>query len=101
MGPISNEQRNELVSRSPYQGQYEQLIDRESAYEQLKKRAEQEVQDAAESTANKRIDAKPARRSNRQTATEAMIKSAARSIGSQIGRQLIRGIMGSLLGRKR
>uniref|UniRef100_UPI003AF671EE helicase HerA-like domain-containing protein n=1 Tax=Thiolapillus sp. TaxID=2017437 RepID=UPI003AF671EE len=38
------------------------------------------------------------RGSRRQSVGEALIKSAARSIGSQIGRQLIRGIMGSLLG---
>jgi hypothetical protein len=30
-----------------------------------------------------------------------MVKSAARSIGSQIGRNLIRGVLGSLLGGKR
>lgn len=30
-----------------------------------------------------------------------MVKSAARSIGSTIGRQLIRGVLGSLLGGRR
>jgi DNA helicase HerA-like ATPase len=99
MGPINAAKRTEILSRSPYKGRYDQLVDRESAYEQLKKRAEQEVVKAA---ANKPArSSKPAKRSNRQSTTEAFIKSAARSIGSQIGRQLIRGIMGSLLGGKR
>jgi len=32
---------------------------------------------------------------------EAMSKSAARSIGSELGRQVLRGILGSVLGGKR
>jgi hypothetical protein len=32
---------------------------------------------------------------------EALVKSAARSIGSQLGRQIIRGVLGSLFGGKR
>jgi len=32
---------------------------------------------------------------------KAMMKSAARAIGSQIGRQIIRGVLGSLLGGRR
>ena len=32
---------------------------------------------------------------------EAMAKSAARTVGSQVGRELIRGVLGSLLGGKR
>jgi hypothetical protein len=30
-----------------------------------------------------------------------MAKSAARTVGSQVGRELIRGVLGSLLGGKR
>ncbi len=40
-------------------------------------------------------------RYKRQTATEALIKSAARSIGTQVGRRVIRGILGSLFGGRR
>ncbi|MGD8846285.1 MAG: DUF853 family protein, partial [Desulfobacteraceae bacterium] len=36
----------------------------------------------------------------RQSAGEAMLKSAARAIGSQIGRQIIRGALGSIFGRR-
>jgi hypothetical protein len=43
----------------------------------------------------------PIRASNRQTAGEALLTSAARAIGSTVGRQIIRGIMGSLLGGRR
>jgi hypothetical protein len=37
--------------------------------------------------------------SRRQSAGEAMVKSAARAIGSEVGRQIMRGVLGSLLGR--
>ncbi len=95
MGPISEVQRNEFISRSPLQGKYEQEIDRESAYELLKQRAEQLAEQQQD-------EPKKSKRSRgRQSVGEAMLKSAARSIGSQLGRQIIRGILGSLLGGRR
>jgi len=36
--------------------------------------------------------------SRRQSAGEAMVKSAARAIGSEVGRRIIRGMLGSILG---
>lgn len=102
IGPMSDTERQEQISRSPYRGRYDKTLDRESAYEMLIKRAEQnaakeeavEREEAAREAAEE--SAKPARRSNRQSPTEAFIKSAARSIGSQLGRRVIRGILGSL-----
>lgn len=38
----------------------------------------------------------PARRSNRQTAGEAFTKSMLRSVGSTLGRELLRGVLGSI-----
>jgi len=104
IGPITDEQRQTLISRSLFQGKYEQDIDRESAYELLKQRAEeqlkqQELEQEKQDTEEKE---KPKKRSsNRQSVAEAMFKSVARSIGSQLGRQIIRGILGSLgLGKR-
>ena len=34
----------------------------------------------------------------RQSAGEALVKSAARAVGSEVGRQIIRGVLGSILG---
>jgi uncharacterized protein len=36
----------------------------------------------------------------KDTVVEAMVKSAARTMGSTVGRELIRGVLGSLLKRK-
>ncbi|MFK5950451.1 MAG: DUF853 family protein [Methylococcales bacterium] len=99
MGPVTQGERDEIISRSPYKDRYDQDIDRESAYEILKKRVEQaeiEEQQLAKAKSHTR-----SRSGGRQSAGEAMLKSAARSIGSQIGRQIIRGIMGSLFGGRR
>ena len=38
--------------------------------------------------------------SKRDSPVQAMVKSAARSIGSQVGREIIRGVMGSILKRR-
>jgi hypothetical protein len=34
------------------------------------------------------------------SALQAMVKNAARSIGSQVGREIVRGVLGSILRRK-
>ena len=66
-------------------------------------RAEQRAMDeraAAEAEARAKQEAReaaPARRSNRQGIGEAMLKSAARAVGSSLGRKFVRGILGSLL----
>ena len=97
IGPITDAERHALVSRSPLSGRYEEVVDRESAYERLKQRAEAEVDERQDTKKAK----KKGRSYQRQGVGEAMFKSAARSIGSQIGRQLIRGLLGSLLGGRR
>ncbi len=115
IGPLSPEERDEILGRSPLKGRYETAIDRESAYELLKQRAADEARlaatEQAEAEAEKarikaqkeadklaRRNAPRGRRSNRQGVGEAMMKSVARSVGSSLGRRLVRGILGSLLG---
>jgi DNA helicase HerA-like ATPase len=107
IGPLTDAERNEYLSRSPYRGRYDQVIDRESAYEMLKQKAQQQAQAAAASAEEDirvkqqaKEKAAATRRSTRQTPLEAMVTSAARSVGSQVGRQIMRGIMGSLFGRR-
>ena len=111
IGPASAEERAAMRARSPINGRYEEMIDRESAYELLKARAEDEQHRAAAARAEQqqsRASSPPAARSRRapgrprDSMAEAVMKSAARSvssaIGGAIGRRLVRGILGSLLG---
>jgi len=102
IGPVSEQQRNELISRSPYKGRYEQALDRDSAYEMLKKKTERQAQVESDLKEIKASSSTASRRSSgRQSAGEALLSSAARSIGSAVGRQIVRGVLGSLLGGRR
>jgi hypothetical protein len=82
-------------------GHYEKTVDRESAYEKLKAKAEQMKMESQEEAGQKRRAAEP--KSQTEQLLGAAVKSAAHAIGSQLGRQIIRGVLGSILGggRKR
>ena len=109
IGPVDDATRQTLIKRSPLYARYAEEIDRESAFELLKQRAqekeaklhEQAQQAAAEKQAER--EAAAARRSSggrsRQSFADAMMKSALRSVGSTLGRRIARGILGSLLGK--
>ena len=107
IGPATAEERQTVMSRSPVGGRYDQPVDRESAYEVLRQRAERVAADAAAAQEAARAPEEAAAADGgsrsggrqRQSPLEAMVTSAARSIGSQIGRQLLRGVLGSLTRR--
>ena len=110
IGPITPEQRQRLMQNSLVAGQYEQAVDRESAFEILAKKtqekAEQQAQIEAQEQAAKQEadDAKAQRAAARapDTVWESIGKSVARSasssIGRQIGNSIVRGVLGSILG---
>lgn len=99
IGPLTDVERKTHLSRSPYKGRYDEVVDRESAYEMLKEKAEKKAAAAEAQTATSKSSSGK-KRSTRQSPMEAMISSAARSMGNQIGRQIMRGILGSLFGRR-
>ncbi|OIP18009.1 MAG: ATP-binding protein [Betaproteobacteria bacterium CG2_30_59_46] len=116
LGPITPAQRQALIQSSLVAGVYEKGVDRESAYEVLKARAEQSAQAQAHSQAQAQTKTAPQAGSGgvggvlggillgtgrRQGMIEAMAKSAVRTIGAQVGRQILRGIMGSILGGRK
>ena len=109
IGPANDEERRQTIENSVLYGHYEKQIDRESAYEILKGRAEQTAASAQKPTAGKQSDAgigladillgsTGPRGGRRQGVLESAAKSAASTIGREVGRQLIRGVLGSLLG---
>ena len=109
IGPITDDERAQLIQSSDVYGHYEKAVDRESAYEKLKGRTEAKPAQPAES-ANPLHDplhdilfGKTGPRGGRQSQgiIEAVTKSAARSIGSELGRQVLRGVLGSILGGKK
>jgi hypothetical protein len=111
IGPITTDERTASIKRSLVAGIYEQVVDRESAYEVLKARREQPSAATQPSPAPASTPASAGSvlndvlgsvfgggNSRRQSAGEAMVKSAARAVGSEMGRQIIRGVLGSILG---
>jgi uncharacterized protein len=93
--PLGPGEMDAVVKGSVLFGTYEKTVDRESAYERLMAKAGQaagEEHPAAE---------KKESQSQAVVLIGALAKSAAHAIGSQIGRQLIRGVLGSLFGKKR
>jgi len=92
MGPAILKERKAILDASAFGGKYDTAIDRESAHEILLARAEQRVKDEAPAVEKKKTKGR-----SRQGVMETLAKSVARSIGSTLGRQIIRGILGSIV----
>lgn len=128
IGPVTAEERATLIKRSIVAGIYDTLEDRESAYEKLVGRVDARLDKAAETAAPTSTatgaaaseataeepgffskvggmigDVMSSKNSpqGRQTMGEAAMKSAARAMGSEVGRRVIRGVLGSIFGGKR
>jgi uncharacterized protein len=109
VGPASDAERSSIIKASLIFGHYENAVDRESAYEKLKGRAENTPAQAEQGQGfdwgglfggNANQDKKnPGRQPD--TLIETVAKTAARTIGSELGRQIIRGVLGSILGGKK
>jgi len=114
MGPATPDERRIVLDASPVANVYEQTVERESAYEKLKARA------AASSAPAQSGGAAPSPAGGgwmdsvkdslgglisgsgrKDSLVEAMAKSAVRTVGSSVGREIVRGVLGSLLGSRR
>ena len=98
IGPADDAERARVVAASPLGARYAVAVDRESAHEVLKARAERAAAEKAREAHGQESGRKPS--SSRQGYVEATLKSALRSLGSQLGgrlgRELMRGVLGSL-----
>jgi uncharacterized protein len=130
IGPITPEQRKALLAGSLVAGVYEKTLDRESAFEMLKGRAVNSADTAQEMQKQIPASAAPTpaapaagstgagggllgglsdmifgstgpRGGKRAGLAEAAATSAVRSVGSAVGREIVRGVLGSLLGGSR
>ncbi|MGZ5182944.1 MAG: helicase HerA-like domain-containing protein [Ramlibacter sp.] len=106
IGPITPDERKAVMARSLVAGVYEKTVDRESAYEMLTARAAAAPASQAAERAQQGqnggglgglVEGVFGAGRGRDTAVQSMVKSAVRSIGSSVGRELVRGILGSLL----
>jgi uncharacterized protein len=91
--PLTAAERSAVIRQSALFGHYEKAVDRESAYEMLKARAPE-----APAETRPRTSAEPSWQAGAGDLLETLGKSAARTIGSTVGREIIRGVLGSLFG---
>ena len=114
LGPLGDAERKAAIAASPLAGHYEKQVDRESAYEKLSARAQQVAQEKQAQSqqapqpkesnlASDILFGKTGPRGGKQSQglIEAMAKSAARTVGSQVGREIIRGVLGSIFRGRR
>ncbi|HEX7123671.1 MAG TPA: helicase HerA-like domain-containing protein [Gemmatimonadaceae bacterium] len=111
IGPITPEQRRALIDGSVVAGAYEKEVDRESALEMLRARAEASITGAPASVPPAAavlsglggliFGTTGPRGGKHEGLVDVMAKSAARSAGSALSRTLLRGVLGSLMGGAR
>ena len=113
IGSLSPEERAAVRSRSPLGGKYDTRVNRESAFEILSKRMEPAPAEPAPPAPAGRTQSggKPKEggvigdllwgTKRRQGMVETLGKQVVRSVGSGLGRQIVRGILGSIFGGSR
>jgi hypothetical protein len=110
MGPVAAADLDRAVQSSPLHERYAQAVDRGSAYEKLTA-AERAAKGPEEAAAPARTERERAPRDKAGKAEEkhsvvqqvvgsSMFKSLARSVGSQVGREITRSLFGTARRRR-
>ncbi|WP_346839646.1 helicase HerA-like domain-containing protein [Microbulbifer sp. SAOS-129_SWC] len=93
LAPLSASERQQLLQDSALAAKYRQSLDRESAYEQLQQRRRNMPPTATEHSTSRRADT--------TSEFDRALGKMANSFGRQLGRELVRGLLGALSGRRR
>lgn len=103
IGTLSDSELSSLIKSSFQYGRYEKTVNRESAHEILMKRFKDEESAIEQQNLAKSKSKEPQNQALKMGGdlVEAMAKSAVRSVGYSLGRQILRGVMGSILGGKK
>lgn len=115
LGPITEAERQAVIAASPVAGLYEQVVDRNSAFETLARRADEAARaaekseeaeqeqpmmareyNAARRFTGGRVSRSTSKRRRGDSVGEAFAKSFARSLGTRSGKALVRGVLGGL-----
>ncbi len=113
IGPATDNERAAVIRSSVINGVYEKFIDRQSAYEILKEKADQMALAAEEAEKQQKAEEESfdwggvlgkkttkARGRPKDSVIESAAKSLARAAGTSLGRSIVRGILGTILGKK-
>jgi hypothetical protein len=101
---VTAQERDDIVASSPLGSTYGYTLDRESAFEQLRRREAElgslRQQGTDWSGGEARRGTGRRKGHSRQTTSESLARSLVRSFGSSLGRSIVRGILGSITGRR-
>ncbi len=125
IGPITADERQAVLNASLVKGHYEQIVDRQSAYETLKAKADAQTT-APPASPGARVPQAPMpmpqsqgggsltdslgglifgttgpRGGRHEGILESAARSAARSMGSGMARTILRGVLGGIMGGRR
>lgn len=117
IGPISPEERSSIIRHSIIAGVYEKDVDRESAFEILQTRINDQVQQnkaeieriarEKEEAERIKIEAREEKQRSKTTdtgllgdLTKVVGRTVTQQVGGQLGRALVRGLLGGLFGGK-
>ena len=111
IGSITPDERKAVMARSPVKSVYDNSVDRASAYEKLAGRAAASAGAAPAGTPvagggfmdslKGSLGGLMTGSGRKDSLIEAMAKSAVRTMGSSVGREIVRGVLGSLMGGRR
>ncbi|RAU30368.1 DUF853 domain-containing protein [Pantoea sp. RIT413] len=113
MGPLTQDERNDLINHSPLYGKYDDEVDRESAFERLQQGIATAPQQSAAPDvkgADVKVDSGIlgglkdilfGTTGPRGGKRDGVVQSVARSAARQVTSQIVRGMLGSLLGGRR
>lgn len=114
MGPITETERTQVRAGSPVGSRYDTAINRESAAELLAQRAQKTVEQAQAPAARSREQDEAQEggfgqaikdaifgTKRRQGMIETMAKQTTRTVGTKLGNQIVRGLLGGIFGGKR
>ena len=108
MDILTNDELNEIISKSKLVGKYNEVIDRESAYEILNQKLERAAQQSSNEISKEVPQVKfpqqtrpTSRRTEKSTAEKIASTPLAKQVGRTLAREIARGIFGVLLGGKK
>src|SRR5690606_39797470 len=114
MGSITDAERAQVRAGSPVGTRYDTAVNRESAAELLAQRAEKVIEktDAPKARTREQDDTQEGGfgqsikdaifgTKRRQAMIETMAKQTTRTVGTKLGNQIVRGILGGIFGGKR
>lgn len=99
LGPATDAERRKIMSASPVSGQYDDAVDRESAYEKLEERENEHAEAAARQAEQEEKEKQSSRRkrsSRGRSLGGEIAESGLKLVTRELTRYLLRGVLGSL-----